>query len=231
MGYAGRLEDKIEAQRLRKLGYSYQEILQFIPVSKDSISNWCRDIILTPEQSERLLNNRSYGQSKGSQIAAINKRQRRFEKIATINQESANQVGALSRRDRFIAGIALYAGEGDKGSGKSAFTNSNPNYINFMMTWFKEFCNIPVAKFRGAVWIHDDLDAITAKGYWSNLTGIPIAQFHKTYIAKNKPNSNKIRKNLHANGIFSIRFSDSDKQSQILGWISALVGGKIPQVP
>lgn len=42
MGYFGKLEEKFLAQKLRKQGLSYKEILQQISVSKDTISRWCK---------------------------------------------------------------------------------------------------------------------------------------------------------------------------------------------
>lgn len=71
---------------------------------------------------------------------------------------------------------------------------------------------------------------LAKKLIWSDLTGIPLNQFHKTYIAKIKKNSKKIRKNIHEYGVVSIKFSGSDKHRRIMGWIYALVGGKISKV-
>lgn len=231
MGYSGKLAEKIKAQQLRERGLSYNEILLQINVSKNTVSRWCRDVILSDKQKDRLLNNKFSGQKKGSLVAAENKRVARLLRTEKIWSNSKKDLGVLSKRDRFISGIALYAGEGDKGEGKGAFTNSNPFYIKFMMEWFKEFCNLPMSKFRGAIWLHEGLDEGESKQYWSKLTGIPLNQFHKTYIAKNKPDSKKVRKNIHQFGIFAIRFSGSDAQRRILGWISALLDDKITLVP
>ena len=229
MGYVGKLDEKFKAQELRKRGLSYREILLRVSVSKGTVSEWCKDIVLTKAQKNRLLKNKMYGQRIGSQVAAENKRQKRLLRTIKIFEESKNELGELKKRDKFLAGIAFYAGEGNK-AGTAGFTNSDPKIIKFMMQWFKEFCKVPRAKFRGAIWIHEGLDAEKAKEYWSKLTGISMNQFHKTYIAKNKTESRKIRKNIHKYGVFGIRFSDSDKQRRIMGWISALLGGKISSV-
>lgn len=230
MGYFGKLEEKLKAQELRKQGLSYGEILLQVNVSKDTISRWCRDIVLTQNQKKRLLENKQYGQRIGSQVAAENKRQKRLLRTQEIFEKSKNQLGELTRRDRFLAGIAFYSGEGNKTDGKGGFANSDPKIIKFMMRWFKEFCKVPLSRFRGAIWIHEGLNADEAKKYWSKLTGIPESQFFKTYIAENKTKSKKIRKKIHQYGVFSINFSDSDKQRQIIGWISALLGDKITPV-
>ncbi len=230
MGYFGKLDEKYRAQELRRQGLSYREILLQMNVSKDTISRWCRDIVLTKEQKKRLLNNKSFGQRKGSLVAAENKRQKRISRTREIFERSKIELGKLSKRDRFIAGIAFYAGEGEKTDGRGGFANSDPKLIKFMMRWFEEFCNVPLSRFRGAIWIHEGLNEDKAKKYWSKLTGIPQDQFFKTYIAKNKTNSRKIRKNIHQYGVFAIKFSMSDKQRRIMGWISALVDDRITPV-
>lgn len=227
MGYFGKLEEKLKAQELRRQGFSYGEILLQINVSKDTISRWCRDIELTQDQKRKLLENKMFGQRKGSLVAADNKRQARILRTQTIFQEAKKELGNLSKRDRFIAGITLYAGEGDKADGRGGFANSDPKIIKFMMGWFKEFCKVPLSRFRGAIWIHEGLDAEEAKRYWSKVTGVPQNQFFKTYIAKNKTDSRKIRKNIHKYGVFAIKFSVSDTQRRIMGWISALLNAKI----
>lgn len=230
MGYVGKLEEKIQAQLLRKKGLSYGKIIQQIPVSKDTISRWCRDIELTENQKKQLLENKMFGQRKGSIVAADNKRKARLIRTEAIFKDAKKELGRLSKRDRFITGIALYSGEGFKNDGKGGFVNSDPILIRFMSKWFQEFCYLPMRKLRGAIWIHENLDVVIAKQFWSKLTSIPEEQFHKTYIAKDKKGSMKIRKNIHPYGVFAIRFSDSDKQRKIIGWISALLDGKIPSV-
>lgn len=227
MGYCGRIEDKIRARNLRKLGLSYSAILLQVKVSKSTLSLWCRDIELSESQKCKLQNNKLMGQQKGSIIAAINKRRRRTELREKLLEEASIEIGKLNRRDIFLLGISLYVGEGYKKESSIGFTNSDPKLINFMMNWFRNICQIPEEKFRGAIWIHDNLDASKALKYWSRLTKIAQQQFHLTYVSKNKEGSNKIRKNIHSYGIFSIRVSDNYKQKKILSWISALFDDKI----
>lgn len=230
MGYFGMLEEKTRAQNLRKQGLSYREILQEIPVSKDTISRWCKDVVLTSSQKLRLIQNKKFGQKKGSLIAAENKRQARIKRTNQIQKEAKKELGKLQDRDIFTIGIALYAAEGNKTDGKGGFANSDPRLIKFMMGWFVKCAKISPDRIRGALWLHDGLDEAKAKEFWSNLTGIPLNQFHKTYIAKVKNDSKKIRKNIHQFGVFSIRFTDAEKQRRITGWISALFNSKISEL-
>lgn len=227
MGYFGRIEDKFKAQELRRQGLSYREILQTISVSKDTISKWCRDIELTQKQKLRLLENKKFGQRKGSLVAADNKRRARIARTEKIKEKARKTLGKLSNRDKFITGIALYAAEGNKGDGKAGFSNADPKLIKFMMDWFLTFAKVPMEKMRGAIWLHEGLSDKDSKNFWSNLIGLPVDQFNKTYVAKVKNHSRKIRKNIHQYGVIQIRFSDSAIHRKIMGWISAAFDAKI----
>lgn len=227
MGYFGKLEEKLLAQKLRRRGLSYGEILRETSVSKSTISEWCKEIPLTQKQKKRLLNKKYLGQRKGSMVAAENKRKKRKEHLLEIRKNAKKELGALSRRDRFVVGISLYAAEGGKSEGQGEFANSDPTIIKFMVKWFIEFLQMPKEKLRGAIWIHEGLNEKNAKIFWSELTEIPLNQFHKTYVVKSKINSKKIRKNIHQHGVFSIRFSDTERQRKIKGWIFALFNGRI----
>jgi transposase len=77
MGYVGKLAEKQLAQNLRRQGYSYLKILQIVHVSKGTVSQWCKDIQLSPEQQKALIESKQFGQRKGSIVAAENKRKKR----------------------------------------------------------------------------------------------------------------------------------------------------------
>ncbi len=225
MGFNGRLALQKKARRLRKGGLSYREIQKWVPVAKSTLSRWCRDIVLSPTQLERLRQKKLSGAQRGRIIGARKLQIKRILETKKIIEEAKEEVGFLSKRDRFIAGIALYLGDGLKGDREVGFSNSDPRIIKFMMSWFREFCLIPEDKFRGQIWIHDNLDELKAREFWSKLTGVPLKQFRKSYIAKNKLKSRKIRKNIHEHGVFAIKVSSVRIQRRIIGWMNALLEG------
>lgn len=227
MGYAGKLEEKRLAIKLRRKGLSYSEIQKKVPVSKDTLSRWCRDVILTLEQMERLRQKSLKGAEKGGIIGAKRQQRDRIRRTKGLLKEGKKEVGLLSVRDRFVAGIALYLGDGLKSDREVGFSNSNPRIIRFMMRWFREFCKVPKKKFRGQIWIHENLDELKARKYWSKITQIPLSQFQKSYIAKNKTKSRKIRKQLHKYGVFAVRVSSAEIQRKILGWIAGILGESV----
>jgi len=132
------------------------------------------------------------------------------------------EVGKLSVREQFLIGIALYFAEGSKTGNSVEFTNSDPTAVVFMVNWLKQFCHLNDSEIKCSLWLHDNLSDIKAKKYWSKLTNIPLTQFGKTYIAKNKVNSPKIRKNLHQYGIIKLRVYNAKKLRLIKGWIEGI---------
>ena len=220
MGYFGYLDKKIRAQKLRRKGLSYSEIRKIINIPKSTLSGWCRDVAITEKQALRLFKNKLRGSARGRIIGAKRQQSRRLKQISDLLSEGKKEVGKLSVRDRFLVGVSLYVAEGTKSDKSCGFSNSDPLLIKFMAKWFREFCHVHKEKIKGSIWIHENLDVKKASDYWANLIGIPISQLNKPYIAKNKTDSLKIRKNIHQYGIFSIRFSDAKIHRKIMGWIA-----------
>jgi predicted transcriptional regulator len=224
MGCSGKIKLKLKAKGLREKGFSVKEIQKKLGVSRSSVSLWVRDIKLTKKQLERLYLNKKTGALRGSIIGAKKKQKEREELTCKLMKEGEGEVGSTSKRDRFIAGIALYYGEGGKTDGDVSFSNSDPKAVEFMVSWFREFCKVPENRLRGSLYIHSNLDERKAKTFWSRLTGISPNQFTKSYIAKNNPR--RLRKVKHIYGVFRVKISDVNLHRKIMGWIKGLVSPK-----
>src|SRR3989344_5818161 len=224
MGYYGKYEEKLAAIKLRENGHSYKEIIQKLHVSKSSVSLWCRDVALTPEQMFKLLKNKLRGGDRGRIVSAKQQQQKRIEKTKKLFDLGKVKISNMSKRDRFIAGVALYAGDGSKGDNGFGFSNSSPALIKFMIDWVREFYNISETRIKGSLWLHENLSETKAKQFWSKVMEIPVNQFTKSYIAKNKPDSRKIRKNIHQYGVLGIKICDSDLQREMIGLMAGVLG-------
>jgi transcriptional regulator with XRE-family HTH domain len=220
MGYSGKLLEKHKAIALRKKGYSYSEILKKLHVSKDTISHWCRDVKLNRYQKLRLYKKKYSGGLGGCIIGAKKKQKEREELTKKLIKKGKKEIGYLSKRDKFIAGIAMYFAEGDKADGDIGFSNSDPRAIKFMVGWLKEICKIPSHKLKASLYIHDNLDERKARWFWSGLTGIPLENFTKSYIVKNNPH--RLRKVKHIYGVLKIRIGNVILHRKMRGWISGV---------
>lgn len=221
MGYVGKLDLKSKAQELRRQGWSVQAIEKKLKVSRSSVSLWVRDVKLTKKQLERLYLNKKTGQLKGSIIAAMNKIKAREELTKKLMKQGKKELGQLSKRDEFVAGVAMYFAEGDKSIERIGFSNSDSRAIKFMMNWFRKFCKIPEAKFRCSLYIHNDLDEKRARKFWSQLTEVPLSQFRKSYIVRNNPK--RLRKTKNQYGVLGITAHNVNLHRKIMGWISGVL--------
>ena len=224
MSYSGKLELKLKARELRSDGLSIKDIEKRLKVSRSSVSLWVRDVELSKKQIKKLYANKKTGSLRGCYIASINKIKKRRELVEKSIENGKKEIGSLSRRDQFIAGVALYFAEGTKTSNNVSFSNSDPRSVKFMTNWFRRVCKVPEKKFRCNLYIHDDLNEKQTKKYWSSLIKIPLEQFRKSYIVKN--NTNRLRKVKHIYGIFRITVSDANLNRKIMGWISGLFKNK-----
>ncbi len=222
MGYMGKLKKEKEAKELRKNGWSIKRIEKELGVARSSVSKWVRDVKPTEKQIKQLYLNKKTGQLRGCIIAARNKQNRRAELVSRLKEEGKKEIGFLKKRDRFIAGVAMYFAEGSKTDQNVSFSNSDPRAIKFMAEWLREFCFVPEGRFRGRIYLHDNLDEKRAKKFWSELTNVPLEQFRKSYIVKNDPKRFRKSKNIY--GVFTLTVSDVNLLRKIMGWTEGVLG-------
>jgi len=203
-------EKKQLARQLRHAGYSYSEINKEVKVSKSTLSLWLRDIRLSDEQIKKL-----EGRQISRHKAWEKKKKERIQKTKKILSSSMREADDLIDNPLFLSGLMLYWAEGTKYSEAINFSNSDPIMIQLIMKWFREICNVPESKFRINLHIHELHIRKDVEKYWSQLTGIPLSQFHKSYI---KPTSLKHRKNILYEGTCLIRISDVNLFRRIMGW-------------
>jgi len=206
--------------QLRKKGLSYNEILKQVPVAKSSIGLWCKNVKLNAQQRKKLLNKKLEGARKGSIKISQIKKEQKEKKIQRIKQEVNKEFQTPTSYEIKLIGAMLYWGEGSKSRGVGVnISNSDPKLIKFMIYWLKEICKVPPEKIKARLNIHADQNDNKIKKYWSNITGIPLDSFGKSYI---KPEGTGHRKNILHNGVIRIGIGDENLRHRIMTWIKTL---------
>ncbi len=206
---------------LRKKGFSYNLILEKIPVSKSTLSVWLRDIPYKPnKQVQQRVND-------GLLKSAQKKQAQKARQIKAQHAAARKDVRFISKRDLFMLGIGLYWGEGEKSFENIRFANSDPEIIKVMMKWFRDICTVPDSHFRITVHAYSDTDISKAIAFWSSITKISKGQFLKSQIDKRSGKVIKRGKSPHGTLHIRVR-SCGDKQfgvllhRRIVGWIRAV---------
>lgn len=202
-------------QDLRRLGLSYGEISAVIPVSKGTLSGWCRDLPLTPESLERVAKN---GTERAQRMnIGYTHRQRRLRAIEAIRRAGFLEAESLMVDSFWMAGVVAYWAEGWKRKNELGLSNSDSDMVSLFITWATKFLGIPRDRFTIRLHLHDGQNEDEQRLHWSKAIGLPLTQFRKGFL---KQEGTGHRKNHLYHGTASIRVTKStDLFHRVRGWI------------
>lgn len=211
---------KQKAILLRKQGKSYREILEHISVSKASLSLWLKEVVLTDSQVKKLQEKRKTYAYMGAQ----KRRTDRISKTKDIMNRSSSEIGAITTRELFLLGVALYWSEGAKQKTKNVsqrvtFANSDPRMVKIFLLWLDRICHISSDDLRFELYIHENGDIESALKFWKkelNAKNMPVRlKKHKINIGRNV--------NTEYKGLIRVTVSKStDLNRRISGWIKGI---------
>ncbi|MFC8124536.1 hypothetical protein [Streptomyces sp. NPDC057302] len=177
------------ARELRRQGRTYNEIRAELGCSKSSVSLWVRDLPhpepkCTPEEQRARMN------AGLARLRADQDRERRATK-----QAAAAEIGRLSDRELFIAGVALYWAEGSKDkpyrrAEALQFINSDPNVIRLHLRWLA-LLGVEPDRLTLRVSIHEAADVAAAERHWADVVGVDVRAFSKPTLKKHKPRTTR----------------------------------------
>lgn len=201
---------------LRRLGLTYGEIRDIIPVPKGTLSNWCGEILLTGKQIDDIKKRSGPTSRAGIPVDTQWRRRREVECLRGDAREFACQHLADAP---FVAGVVLYWGEGSKTRNDLTLANSDPVAQRLFISWILRYVDAD-AEFRLSLHLHEGNDEDLAIAFWRRETGLRDALFTKTFI---KPRGTGHRKNHLDHGVCRVRMlRGGDAWLQVMEWISVL---------
>jgi len=210
--------------RMRTQGLSYNEIKRKVPVAKSTLSLWLKEIPLTDEHKTRLYTKQIKILELGSQSQKV-RREREIQKI--LENAGAEITCPLSTDAYRLFGAALYWAEGTKGNGLE-ITNADPNLILFMVRWFGKVFGINSNTLKAHLNLYRQQNEIEVKRFWSELCGIPVCNFGKTYF---KPANKGYKHNNLYYGTIKIRVpKGTDIRWRLFGWVQKILNEITPHI-
>ncbi|MFG3550383.1 hypothetical protein [Streptomyces sp. NPDC047725] len=211
------------ARELRLQGWTYDRIQTELGCSKSSISLWVRDLP-KPERRGRTREEASAIARRGWEA----KLKVREEERRRTRQQALEEVGRLTDRELFLAGVALYWAEGSKSKPYSrrervTFVNSDPHVISLFLAWLR-LLRIDPARLRFSVHIHETADAARAEAFWADHVGIAPAELLKTTLKRHNPRTNRKNTDQEYRGCLRINVRNgADLYRRIEGWRYGIV--------
>lgn len=198
-----KLKEKEAAIRLRKRGYSINEIYKELGVSKSSVSLWTREIPLSQRARHRLERNLTRGQLRSREVLHARGEQRR-KYARQIAQEIMSSFTATKAINQILCAMMYYC-EGTKADHVGiSFTNSSPFLVKTFLELLRDSFDLQETKFSVCLHLHAYHNEKRQKKFWSDTTNIPETQFMKSFRKKNT--EKRIRENYP--GCVNIRYYD-----------------------
>jgi len=172
------------------------------------------------EWSERVKNNlnaKNAAKYKKRLAAMARVNKIRFEQIRKdARQEAQAEFKTLFINKLFVAGLMIYAGEGDSKVENSVVrvVNTDPRMIKTFHDFSIQVCKVNKKKIKYALVLYPDLNDRECKLFWRKIVKIPLHQFHKTQYIKGRHPTNRLK-----NGICYVIVSSRELKEKILVWI------------
>ncbi|HUQ30043.1 MAG TPA: hypothetical protein VM103_00795 [Candidatus Paceibacterota bacterium] len=179
-------EQAVSLRLKEQLGYG--EIAKRVGVAKSTLSRWLEDL---PLSDARMLELRQAGWSKGEAKReqfrqTMRKKRDRWEQALYVHQK--RKVKHLSQKTLFVAGLMLYAAEGDKKTrAEIAFANTDAIMIRFFAKWLGKFLGIPHQKLRIQLHLYSNMDITKEENFWKHQLGMHQSQLCKSQIRPVRP--------------------------------------------
>lgn len=222
-------EARIQAVELRKEGMSISSISSVLHVSKNSVSRWCRDVVLLPMQLEALKAQSGVGRLIGAEL----NRRKKEEKLHAAKEFGDKLFSVLSKEALFHVGLGIYWGEGSKGYNRVSFINSDPEMVLFMYHWFRTCFALQEEDFTFRVSINKMHEGRNEQilEYWARTLDVSVQRFKKTSFIKTVQRK-KYDNSDQYYGMLTIRVRrSSDLLYTITGLIHGLKNSKLPLLP
>ena len=215
-----------KAIELRKLGKTYSEILEEIPVAKSTLTLWLREVGLGIRQKQRITQKRIEGQKRG----AAAQKSKRIKKQTFLIENSQKEIGFISHRELWLIGVALYWAEGAKQkeyrpTSRTSFSNSDPKMVALFIKWAIEYLKIKKEDFILSLYVHEShknrVDEI--KKFWSHSLKLPFAFFDNVYFKRNKISTKRKNTGILYYGLLRVNIrASTDLNRKITGWIKGI---------
>lgn len=179
-----RLRQKaIDLRKYKELSYS--EIRKRLGVPKSTLSYWLAGF---PLDEKRILELRRNGWEKGEasrERFRATMRAKKEKKAQIVLNAKIAELKIISPQARFVAGLMLYLGEGDKkNNSRIGLSNTDPWVHKFFIKWLQEFLEVPKEKMRAELHLYENMDIAKEKKFWKNELGLGQNQFYKTQIRR-----------------------------------------------
>lgn len=186
-------KDKEVAFNLRKQGKSYNQIRGSLGVSKSTLTEWFKNEEWSRHLKRKNIN-KQVALSKERLIALNNGRKLRLDNLYLKFENEAKLEYELHKNNPlFVAGLMLYAGEGDRlDKGTIRIANIDFKIHRIFINFAKEFLGIDHSSIKLSILLYPDLNIENCVNVWCKELSISQENVYKPQVIKGKLKSRKL---------------------------------------
>lgn len=205
---------------------SYGEIQKRLKVSKSTLSYWLRDL---PLSKGKILELRRSGWNKGEasrEIFRATMREKQLCREDATYQRYLEKFSNPSESIDFVAGLMLYASEGNKKDRyRIALANTDLSIIKFFVGWLHKYLYVEKSEMKIELHLYGNMDILSEEQYWYQSLCFERSQLYKTQIKELKKSSFSYKDSLR-HGTCSIMVSGAERKREIMMAIKAYLDSR-----
>lgn len=207
--------DQPKAFELRKQGKTYREIENLLNVSRSTLCEWFKD----QEWSKHItkLNTEKHIKISTMRLKKLHEGRRLMleKKYKQVEEEAAREFEIYKNDPLFMAGLMLYAGEGDKSSRNLTRLSNSEFYLHLVFIRFSERF-LGVKRDRIKIWLllYPDHDIEQNIEIWSQKLNINKANFNKSQVIMGRSKLKKLQY-----GVGNSIISSTSLKKKMMKWL------------
>lgn len=187
-------KDKAVAFTLRKQGKSYRQIQKDLGVSRSTLCDWFRNEEWSIHIKKSNANKNITLSTERLRLLQVGRNKMLFDKYSKVELEAEKEFSVYKKEPLFMAGLMIYAGEGDKKHGNCSRVSNSEFYLHKIFIKFSEkYLDIRRENIKVGLILYPDLEVRTCLEKWSQELNIPELNFYKTQIIKGKEKTKKLQ--------------------------------------
>ncbi len=208
-------QDKQKATELRKKGKTYSEISEILGVSRATLCDWFKDEKWSKHiKKSNIERNVKIGTDHLRKLNEGRKIKLEIQYKKT-EEEAEKEFEIYKKEPFFMAGLMLYAGEGDKISNNIIRLSNSEFYIHLIFIRFSEkYLNVKQEKIKFWLLLYPDHDIETCINTWVEKIKISKSNFYKTQIIQGKPTKRKLQY-----GVGNSIISETNTKKKLMKWL------------
>ena len=210
--------DKEKAIDLRKQGKSYLQISRELNIPKGTLSGWFKNLQLSITVREQNVKNTIVDSTERMKKMNAARKINLDNLYLEIKQEADIQFQQFKKDPLFIAGLMLYAGEGDKTlKNPIRLANSDMQIVKVFKEFILKYLAIPKEKIKFWILLYPNIDPIICQDEWKEFLELEDGNFYKNQVIAGKSTSKRL-----ISGVGNIIISSKVNKVRLLAWIQSL---------